>query len=104
MTRGDTSPRWTRPENVSMGRRFVDRLRGKEKDMSKPFQILKDGEARVVSLTMDGQTCIWDNIEGLQEELELFWTEGEGQENELMVRFYQMDKDAVDALPEFWGW
>ena len=76
----------------------------KEGEMSEPWQAIKEGQVRVVSLTLDGQTCIWDNIKGCTDELELFWSEGEGQEDQVTVRFFQMKKEAVDALPEFTGW
>ena len=68
------------------------------------WQPIKSGQVRVASITKDGQTCIWDSCAGFLEELGLFWTEGEGDDDELAIRFYQMDKEAIEALSEFTGW
>ena len=62
-------------------------------------------DVNVATLVYNGDSCTWDSIEPLLEELELFWTEnGPEEEIELTVRFHTMSRDEFDELPEFNGW
>lgn len=62
-------------------------------------------DVMVCKLDFDGQLCIWDNIDGLLEEVRLFWTEdGPEQGIELKVTFDAMPEAEFKALPEHMGW
>lgn len=56
----------------------------------------------VVTMEYMGAKCTWDNIKGLQDELEMWWDEGELEK--VTITFHNMSEAAYNALPEFMGW
>ena len=61
-----------------------------------------DDPILVVTMEHMGSRCTWDNIQGLTDELEVWWDEGE--DDKITITFHTMSEAAFKALPEFMGW
>ena len=61
-----------------------------------------DDPIRVATMFRGKQSCTWDGIRDMLDELEGWWDEYEDEE--FIIKFHTMSESEFRKLPEFDGW